>query len=150
MYSVKFIVYSVYIHHDTPNAFPHIFILLSSRTNKAFVHSHSLSYHDFLLEQSSSVQLVKAINWRQHRGHKEIIHGLYKLYIWMREYCINSCCSQPVPNLAWSSEWLIYDKQCLGAPAGLGDLQGQTWHFLVLKQSYTHTQCVYVWCPGMQ
>ena len=43
-----------------------------------FVHFHDLSYHDVLLEQSS-VQLVKAIRRRQHRGHKEIIHGLYKL-----------------------------------------------------------------------
>ena len=81
MYSVKCIVYSVYIHHDTPKVFPHIFILLSSRTSKAFVHSHNLSYHDLLLEQSSSVQLVKAVPRRQHGGHKEIIHGLYKLYI---------------------------------------------------------------------
>ena len=45
----------------------------------AFVHSHNLSYHDLLLEQSS-VQLVKAVPRRQHRGHKEMIHGLYKLY----------------------------------------------------------------------
>ena len=47
---------------------------------KPFVHSNNLSYHDLLLEQSR-VQLVKVIPWRQHKGHKEIIHGLYKLYI---------------------------------------------------------------------
>ena len=45
----------------------------------AFVHSHDLSYHDLLFKQSS-VQLVKAVPRRQPRGHKEIIHGLYKLY----------------------------------------------------------------------
>ena len=39
-----------------------------------FVHSHDLS-----LEQSS-VQLVKAVPRKQHRGHKEMIHVLYKLY----------------------------------------------------------------------
>ena len=49
------------------------------RLDKPFVHSHNLSYQDLLLEQSS-VQLVKAVPWRQHRGHKEMIHGLYKLY----------------------------------------------------------------------
>ena len=38
-----------------------------------FVHSHDLSYHDLLLEQSS-VQLVKAVPRRQHTGHKEMIH----------------------------------------------------------------------------
>ena len=41
------------------------------------------AYNDLqdALEQSSSVQLVKAVPWRQLRGHREIILGLYKLYI---------------------------------------------------------------------
>ena len=44
-----------------------------------FVRSCNLSYHDLLLEQSRD-QLVKVVPWRQHRDHKEMIHGLYKLY----------------------------------------------------------------------
>ena len=113
-----------------------------------FVHSHNLSCHDLLLEQSS-VQLVKAVPQRQHRGHKEMIHGLYKLYRWMRNRCTNSCCPQPEPNHAWASQCLFYGKQCLGAPAGPGDQQGQILHCLVLDQSYTHTQCLCARCPGM-
>ena len=67
----------------------------------------------------------------------------------MRDSCINSCCPQPEPNHAWGSEWLIYDMQCLGAPAGPGDPQGQISQSLVLEQSYTHTQCVCARCSGM-
>ena len=53
------------------------------------------------------------------------------------------------PNHAWGSDWWIYGKQCLGAPAGPGDQQGQISPCLVLEQSYTHTQCVCARCPGM-
>ena len=49
---------------------------------------------------------------------------------------------EPEPYHAWGSEQLIYGKQCLGAPAGPGDQQGQISPCLVLEQSYTHTQCV--------
>ena len=41
----------------------------------------NIEWRNLLLEQNSSVQLVKAVPRRQHGGHKEIIHGLYKLYI---------------------------------------------------------------------
>ena len=47
--------------------------------SRPFEHSHDLSYHDLLLEQSS-VQLAKAVPQRQHREHKEMIRWLYKLY----------------------------------------------------------------------
>ena len=49
---------------------------------------------------------------------------------------------EPEPYHAWGSEQLIYGKQCLGAPAGPGDQQGQISPCLVLEQSYTHTVCV--------
>ena len=122
---------------------------LTASQRPPFVHSHNLSYHDLLLEQSS-VQLVNVIPWRQHRGDKEMIHGLYKLYRWMRDRCTNSCCSQPEPNHAWGSDWLIYGKHCLGSPAGPGGPQGQISHYFVLGQSYTHTQCVCARCPRME
>ena len=54
-------------------------LLKMVRELKVCVHSHDLFYHELLLEQST-VQLVKAVPQRQHRGHKEMIHGLYNLY----------------------------------------------------------------------